>query len=168
MFNRKLFLVILVTLLMLGAISAAAEDIIATPTLTTEAVLSDVVVETPAPAETTIPDGYVVANVYVLIGGLIAAAAAGGGSVLVLAGRIAKRYQDNPREMKALEELAKSVPASVTVRILQFAEAMIPVGNVLVEAFDGIPAEGKPITTIAHDPTPTVVTSAYDAYDVTK
>lgn len=136
-------LALLLTLCSVPAFAQADEPTAAPVTIeATEAAPTE---EISTPVENPADTGEIVTSLYTLIGGAIAVFVAGGLTVGTALLTLATRFRDNPAEMAAIESLASSVPGPVALRMLELASTLSVVGEVLGEAFDGVPATDKDV-----------------------
>lgn len=143
---RTLFAAVL--LLTLFSVPAFAQDEAPTDTpVTIEAPEPTATEEVSTPVEDVPDTGAIVTSLYTLIGGAIAVFVAGGLTVGTAVFTLASRFRDNPAEMAAIESLASSVPGPVALRMLELAQTLSVVGEVIGEAFDDVPAASKDDTT---------------------
>lgn len=89
-------------------------------------------------------NGEVVLNVWTVLSIILSSALVGGAVGVAVVGATARNILNNEAGIKAVEGLAKSVPAEVAARIIEIANNARPVIDLVEEAFDGIPAEEKP------------------------
>lgn len=95
------------------------------------------------PAPVTMPDATITLNIWQLFGGFIAAFSVGGIGGFAGAGLLATRLRNDPATMKAIEGLANSTPKHVTDALTAVGKSAVSVGELLIEASDGVPASTK-------------------------
>jgi hypothetical protein len=104
--------------------------------------------EATATPTVTVPDASITLNIWQVIGGVIAAVSVGGIAGFAGAGVLASRLKNDAATMKAIEALADSAPRHVIEALAAIGRSSIGVGELLVEATDGVPAGTKARVTV--------------------
>lgn len=100
----------------------------------------------------TIDDDLVTVNIWQIFTGLFATFAAGGVIGIAGAGLVATRLRDDAATMTAIEGATKNVPPEIAKLLIDLAKSGQAVGDLLIEALDGVPSTSKPTRTIVPPP----------------
>jgi hypothetical protein len=115
------------------------------------------------PPEPVLADTTIVLDIWQIIGGVIAAVSVGGIAGFAGAGVLAARLRNDPATLKAIEALANSAPKHVTDALAAIGKSSVAVGELLVEATDGVPAATKLAIEKAQAETMLAITQAVEA-----